>query len=140
MPHTGNVQPALDNEEHLHAAKSKRVAPYFLQENGQYANVVSLPRSRHTLDSLFTAVTVTDTPTLLADFNGDRRQLILSKSTDGSIWVGPRAADLTSTNGIWMRQGDRLVDAGADLYQGQWWAIRAAGASDQKITVIELEA
>jgi hypothetical protein len=123
--HGGNVQPQLDLEEHLHAAEAKRVVPLALQDTGQYGQEVLLPKSG-TITG-FTAVTVTTSPTMIAEANTARRMIIISRGAGNDLFVGPNDSVSTS-KGRRIRAADvGFTDAGPGLWTGRWWGRVASG-------------
>ena len=136
-PHdTGNVQPELDREEHLHAATGKRVVPQFLLEDGQYGNEVFHPKSN--TNSLFTAVTIPSdgTATLLASANTDRRKITFSRGSDAAgCYLGPTTST-ASEHGIPLNKASTIVDDGIGIATTAWYASCNVTLD---ITVIEWE-
>lgn len=134
MSHSGNVQPQLDLEEHLHAAEAKRVAPVLLDPAGQYSNR-NVP-DFSTVAQTFTLFSATASATLILPANTARKQVIFQRNTGvvQTMRVGPTSGTL-STMGILMPSGALFQDSGDGIYMGDWYVITASSA--ESITAIE---
>ena len=133
---SGNVQPSLDVEEHLHAATAKQVVALSLQESGQYGQETLLPKSG-TITG-FTAVTVNTSPTLIASANTARRMIVVSRGAGVDLYVGPNDT-VSTTKGRRIREADvGFTDAGPGLWTGKWYGRVASGTLS--VVVEEFEA
>lgn len=135
-PHdTGNVQPELDREEHLHAAEAKRVVPLYLQEGGQYGNELLAGKSGTV--ATYTNVTVTTGATQIIAANTSRRAITISRGSGARLWIGPDNT-VTTSMGIPISEFGGISDSGIGLVTTAWFGVVPTGSLD--VTVIEWEA
>ena len=136
-PHdTGHVVPAITSEEHLHAAKAKRVVPLWLQEDGQYSND-PVPVKAGTVDS-FTNVEVDTDATLIVDASDTRRKLSISRGTGPTLWVGPDDTVSVGKGIPVTESGAGFSDSGHGIATTAWYGIVGSGTLD--VTLIEWNA